>query len=502
MTRPTHIPVLTAAEMRDVDRRTIELGIPGNILMENAGHRVVEYLAAHYAPLAAHRIAVLCGKGNNGGDGYVIARQLHTRLHPAALHVISIFNDDQATEPRRMLEVTGCPVLDAIPPEARHATVVIDAVLGTGISGAARGRPLEAIREINTGFPLARVLAVDLPSGMHADSGRTEGEHARADATVTFTAPKPCHVLAPNCDRLGPLTITQIGSPANLMSEELLHLTNTAAFAHLLAPRPQESNKGTYGHALVVGGAEGKSGAAEMTGLAALRAGAGLVTVASSVVRLNTLELMTEPLPGTLADLRRLLDRRDVIAIGPGLGTSRSAVTLVRDAAENLPEPMVLDADALNALAGHTWRAPAAATRILTPHPGEMARLANLTVPEVQADRVAVARAYAETHNATVVLKGHRTVVATPDGHAFVNPTGSPGMATGGTGDILTGLIAGFLAQDSSHPLDAALAAVWLHGRAGELGAARLGEHSLLATDLLTYLPEAIRDIQNLANRD
>ncbi|MDZ4800322.1 MAG: NAD(P)H-hydrate dehydratase, partial [Bryobacteraceae bacterium] len=344
-------------------------------------------------------------------------------------------------------------------------------------------------------------VAVDLPSGMNADSGSTDGEFARADATVTFTAPKPCHVLGPNCDRLGKLRIGQIGSPGSLMSAVKLYLNDPADFVEVLRARDADSNKGRYGHVLVVGGAEGKSGAAEMTGVAALRAGAGLVTVASSVARLNTLELMTEGLPNSVAELERLTERRNVIAIGPGLGTSAAAVAMVREMVVRRSVPMVLDADALNALAGYDeWHAPEAGSRILTPHPGEMARLTGVSVAEVQADRLGVARRYASAHACTVVLKGHRTVVALPDGRAWVNPTGSPSMATGGTGDILTGMIAGLVAQQDS--LASVLAAVWLHGRAGEIGAKHLGEQCLLATDLLTYLPEAMSDARNLANRD
>lgn len=481
--------VLTAAEVRDVDRRTMELGISGPVLMENAGHRAVEFLVERFGALTGHRIVVLCGKGNNGGDGYVVARQLATRFRVASLHVVAAFPDD-VTEPRRMLEAVGCPVHSEITREMRHASIVVDAVLGTGVSGAARGRALEFIREINDGFPQARVFAVDVPSGMNTDSGISEGEVARADATITFTAPKLCHVLSPNCERIGAWRVGHIGSHASLMEDVRLHLLTPEYFRHVLAPRRPESNKGTYGHVLVVGGAEGKAGAAEMAGIAALRAGTGLVTVACSSDRLRYPELMT----ARLDNVDAALANRDVAAIGPGLGI---APDLALRAASDWAMPVVIDADGLNSLAGRSWRS-GKGLRVLTPHPGEMARLAGCTVAEVQRDRIGAATAFASKHDCCVVLKGHRTVVAFADGRAWVNPTGTPGMATGGSGDILTGLIAGLLAQS---PEDAAvLAAVWLHGRAGELGSADHGEHGLIATDLLDYLPEAIRDSRNVSN--
>ncbi|MBC8168018.1 MAG: NAD(P)H-hydrate dehydratase [Bryobacteraceae bacterium] len=489
--------VLTAAGMREVDQRTIGLGISGPILMENAGHRVVEFLAKRFSPVSQHRVVVLCGKGNNGGDGYVIARQLWTRFHPASLHVMAVFGED-VSEARRMLLATGCPVLTAISPEMRNATLVIDAVLGTGIEGPARGPALETIREINSGFPLARVIAVDVPSGMSTDGGSSDGEVARADATITFTAPKLCHVLSPNCDLLGEFQVAQIGSPAWLMENAVVHLSNPSYFRHLFVPRKADSNKGIYGHVLVAGGVEGKTGAAEMTAIAALRAGAGLVTVASDAERHDHPELMSIGRPQDLSQLAEQSKRMNVVAIGPGLGTGERDSKLVREAVTGAPQAMVLDADALNILAGFDWRS--AHVRVLTPHPGEMSRLAGKSVEEVQADRIGTAREFASSHNCILVLKGHRTVVALPDGRIWINSTGSPAMATGGTGDILTGLIAGTLARWRGDAIDAVLAAVWLHGRAGELGAARLTEDCLIATDLLTFLPEAIRECHSFSN--
>lgn len=487
--------VLTAAEMREVDRRTIELGISGPVLMENAGHRAVELLLRQFGSLRKHKIVVLCGKGNNGGDGYVVARQIFTRYRTGGLDVVAV-DPGERSEARTMLEATGCPVSDSITPAMRFATIVVDAVLGTGVAGAARGRALDYIREINTGFPNARVLAVDVPSGMNSDSGVSEGETARADATITFTAPKLCHVLAPNADAVGPWRVAHIGSPASLMDGVRLHLSTPDDFRALLQPRRSESNKGTYGHVLVVGGAPGKAGAAEMTGLAALRAGAGLVTVAAATNGFAVPELMTVPQMSGFPDLESRAERMNVLAIGPGLGTETPAPELVFDAVTRAKQICVIDADGLNVLAGRDWKSPQ--LRVVTPHPGEMARLAGRSVSEVQSDRIEVARAYAAEHTCLVVLKGHRTIVAMPDGRAWVNPTGTPALATGGSGDVLTGLIAGLLAQYPGEAEAAVLAAVYLHGLAAHLGAARWGDKSLIATDLLGYLPEAIRECQNV----
>ena len=484
--------VLTAAEMREVDRRTMELGISGPILMENAGHRVVEFLAERYGPLSAHRIVVLCGKGNNGGDGLVIARQLFTRFHPGSLDVV-LTDPDDTSEPACMLRAAGFEPVSEIRPEMRSATLVVDALLGTGLSGAARGRSLEFIREINSGFPLAKVIAVDIPSGLPSDGEPAAGEWARADATVTFTAPKVSHAIPPNCDRMGELRVGHIGSPASLLGSARLHLTEPADFRQLLRPRALDSNKGRYGHVLVVGGAEGKTGAAEMAGMAALRAGAGLVTVACSEARLRYPELMTAALPGDEAALRDVAARKNVIAIGPGLGTSAESRELVDRVLNEYEGILVMDADALNIVAGTPWK-HAGRFAVITPHPGEMSRLAGKTIEEVQADRTGTAAAYAHDRNCAVVLKGHRSVIALPDGRAWINPVDSPALGTGGTGDILTGLLAGMLAQFPDEALWAVLAGVYLHGSAGQIGAARIGEQPLIATDLLGFLPEAMRE--------
>ena len=500
--------ILTAAQMREVDRLTIERGIPGLILMENAGNRLVDFLCEAFAPLSEQRVVVVCGKGNNGGDGFVAARQLFTRKLCRELTVLELFDTkeltgDAATN-RQMLETCGCPVVRSLSNEARLANIVVDAILGTGLSGPVKeGAALDGIRLINREFPLAKKVAVDIASGFPSEKTKPTGEFVFADYTVTFVAPKIGNV--------GKFVVGQIGTPVDLCEKNenfRLNLTRASDICDLFGPRPTDSNKGMYGHVLVVGGSFGKSGAPAMAGFGAYRSGAGLVTVAVPKSALTTVaavrpELMTEPLGETasgrldFAECSKLLEmarKMTVLALGPGLGTEDETVRLVKALYEQVDIPAVVDADALNALAGslrHTSK-----TRILTPHPGEMSRLTGKSVKDVQADRVENAQQLASTSGATLVLKGDRTVIAFPDGGTWINPTGSPSMATGGTGDILTGMIAGMVAQ---HPKDwkrAVLAAVWLHGRCGELGAERWGEESMLATDLLDVLPAAMNEVR------
>lgn len=439
--------VLTAAQMREVDRLTIERGIPAEHLMERAGQRVFEVLESEFAPIEQQRAVVFCGQGNNGGDGQVLARLLRKRGVP--VEVVTADGTAQATD--------------------HSATIVVDALLGTGFRTPVEGRYLGLIRSINQDFPAAKVVAVDLPSAMMV----------RADITVTFTAPKVEHYLAPeSAQTVGRLIVAQIGSPAELVQSDL-EVSEAHDFAPLFRPRKKDANKGNFGHVLVIGGAHGKTGAAAMSGLAALRMGAGLVTVASSGGTFVP-ELMTE----SLEDFR--LERKTVIAVGPGLGPNRDLVEkLMKEAAV----PMVIDADGLNSIAGTDFRGRGVQT-ILTPHPGEMTRL----IGGKFTDRLATAREFAQKRNLCVVLKGYHTLIAFPDGRVWINPAGTPALAKGGTGDILTGLVAGMLAQFPSDLETAVRAAVWLHGRAGEIGAEELTEPCLIATDLLRFLPRAIRE--------
>jgi NAD(P)H-hydrate epimerase len=439
--------VVTIDQMREADRRTIESGISGGELMARAGTRVVEFLEREFAPLARQRVVIFCGSGNNGGDGLVAGRLLKTRVE--SLQLV------RAADPPGPVDKT--------------ATIVIDALLGTGARAPLTGRYAELVHSINHDFPRAKIVAVDIPSAMEV----------RADFTVTFAAIKAEAVLSPHADRAGKWIVADIGIPTAFL-ESTLELSEPADFAALFQPREQVSNKGDYGHVLVVGGAPGKTGAAAMAGLAALRAGAGLVTVACSDASRLVPELMTQSLDAVS------LERMTVLAIGPGLGAAKP---LVERLLEEAKIATVIDADALNAIAGTDFRGHGLAT-VLTPHPGEMARLIGHKV----VDRLAEARTFAQERNVCLVLKGFRTLIAFPDGNVWINPSGSPALAKGGTGDILTGLTAGCLAQFPAQPALAVRAAVWLHGRAGELAAQELTEHCVLATDLLRYLPGAIRE--------
>jgi len=489
-------PVLNASQMQAADRATAELGIPSVILMENAGQRVTDFLAMRFAPLSRQHIAVFCGKGNNGGDGLVAARQIYTRFSPASLSVVLLSDDlsGDAAANLRMLQAAGCPTTREAP---AYATLIVDALLGTGLTRAAEGPALEAIRRINTAYPAAQVVSIDLPSGIQSDTATLTGEHVRADATVTFTAPKPAQVLGPACYQMGELTVASIGTPAHLLSSDL-SLIESASIRSLFVPRQRNSNKGMYGHVLTVAGSPGRTGAAALCGLSALRAGAGLVTIASSPAALPLIagyspELMTEELTG---DILALAKKMTVLAVGPGLGTKPETASLVHRLFNESTLPAVFDADALNALAGKDFTGPGH-LRVLTPHPGEMSRLSRISVAEVQANRLEISRKFARERQVILVLKGDRTLIAFPDGRVWVNPTGSPSMATGGTGDVLTGLIAGMLAQ---HPQEAELAVaagVYLHGLSGEIGARHLTEQCFTATDLLRYLPDAIQQVQN-----
>jgi len=505
--------VLTAAQMREVDRLTIERGIPGIILMENAGIAVTDFLRRAFAPLEQQRIVVFCGKGNNGGDGFVVARQLFQHRWFEQLTVVEGFQADSLTgdaaQARSALAASGCPVVTTLPEAALNATIIIDAILGTGVNGPVTGRALELIQTINTRFPHASKVAVDIPSGFPSDLTSVEGEYVRADYTVTFTALKRSQALSPSYEAMGRLELAPIGTPDELCetdSQYNLHLTTKRDFATFFKARKKDSNKGLYGHVVVVGGSVGKSGAPAMSGLSALRVGAGLVTVGSAEGAISAIatvspEVMTEPLTQTSSgrvgnaaksEIETVLKNKTVLAIGPGLGTDAETVELVRKLFNEIDLPCVVDADGLNAIAGTDFRATK--TRILTPHPGEMSRLARKSTKDVQASRLEIAERFARDTNCVVVLKGDRTIIAFPDGETWINPTGSPAMSTGGTGDILTGMIAGMVAQ---HPSDwklAVVAAVWLHGRAGEIGGDVLGEQCLIATDLLRFLPDAMEE--------
>jgi ADP-dependent NAD(P)H-hydrate dehydratase / NAD(P)H-hydrate epimerase len=511
--------IVSRAEMRAIDRASSErFGVPSLSLMENAGSAVAERVLAHYRDV--HKIVVFCGKGNNGGDGFVAAR----RLHQAGMTVQVILLADRVD-----LRGDAAVMFDNLPMPAivvhSHedliservclnllADLYVDAILGTGFKPPVSGLYAEAIALLNASH--VPVVAVDIPSGADADAMTPQQTTvARADSIVAFTAARPAHVFSSLTS--GPTCVAEIGSPKETIVSSLqLNVITARDFASLIGPRPADSNKGKYGHVLVIGGSVGKAGSVAMAGISALRAGAGLATVATSESALPTVagfhpELMTEPLKetvegtiatGALERLGELAKGKSVLAIGPGISRFPETSELVRTLVKQSDIPIVLGADGLNAFEGRTNELSGKnRLMVITPHPGEMARLVGCSTVDVQKDRLGVARKIAREHELIVVLKGNRTLVVQPNGEAWVNTTGNPGMSTGGTGDILTGMVAGMFAQHRNDPLLAVCAAVHLHGLAGNVTRESLGEHSMVATDLLRGLPEAFRRAQRAA---
>lgn len=522
--------VLNTEQMREADRRTIhDLGLPSIVLMENAGRQTVAAMEAAFETLGSSRVAVVCGRGNNGGDGFVVARTLVQRgIETVVLLLGSVA--DITGDARTNLEVLGhigmtvVEITDAQEwelhfSEVSECDIVVDAILGTGFRGRLTGLYETVVADINElGVP---VVAIDLPSGLSADSAELSGEAVEATMTVTLAAPKIPLVFPPGETHAGDLVIADIGIPAPVIDElegPYLELLTRERMRGLLPARASESHKGDFGRVLIVAGSLGKTGAAHLAALGALRSGAGLVTVATPRSCLQILasmgaEYMTVPLEETpsgtvdYAALERVVDlEADVIAVGPGLGQEPGTAAFVQGLLERSGLPLVIDADGINAFAGDPERLAGrdGLEVVITPHPGEMARLVNGTAESVQQDRLRHAREFAGAHRLHVVLKGHRTIVAGPDGRSFVNLTGNPGMATGGTGDLLTGMIAAWLAQ----LLDAEAAcklSVYLHGAAGDLAESDEGQIALLATDIAGRLGDATLDLggrRRAANAD
>jgi len=511
------ISIVTAEQMRLLDDRTItQAHVPSLVLMERAGAGVVTQLEEQYGPMAGKTVTILCGKGNNGGDGFVVARLLRrkkSRVHVLLLASPTELSRDAKTMYQRFHRTAGRGAVtrpadtEAIQHRLSASDLVVDAVLGTGLSTAVTGLYRDAIEAMNTA---ARpTVAVDLPSGLHADSGAILGAAVRANMTVTFGLPKVGLYCGAGIDCAGKVHLVDIGIPPSFVDaigSRLLLLTASAARTALPARSPS-SHKGTFGHVGIIAGSVGKTGAAAMAALAALRIGTGLVTVAgpssvNDVLEAKLLEAMTIPMPDTKARTlaRSGLDRllafagaRDAVAIGPGLTTHPETVELVQEFVKRVDRPCVLDADALNALAGKaSLLTECTRPPIITPHPGEMARLeAEATTQSVNEDRLGTATRFARERGVFVILKGARTVIARPDGLAAICPTGNPGMATAGTGDALTGMVGGLLAQGLS-PWDAACTATYFHGLAGDLAAQHLGQAGMITRDLIRQIPHAL----------
>ncbi len=512
--------VLNAAQMRDADRQTVDdIGIPSMVLMENAGRQVVAALEAAYDDLPDRHVAVLCGCGNNGGDGFVVARTLYQRGVEVSVFVIGSLKTVKG-DARLNVEILGRLGITVVEiadeqawelhfSEISKCELIVDAIFGTGLKSPLAGMLETVVADINAS--LIPVISVDLPSGLSADHAEPIGDCIRAAITVTLAAPKLPLVLPPGESKAGNIVVADIGIPPAVIENlagPRLELLTREAMREMIQPREADSHKGDFGRVLLVAGSRGKTGAAHLAALGALRSGAGLVSIATPqssqpILAAMGAEYMTLPLEET-ADGRvaagaveRVLEfEQDVIAIGPGLGTGPDVTAFVEAVIERSEGPLVLDADALNALAADPDRLQGGGTRpiVITPHPGEMARLAGTSVEEVQASRLDVARDFAVAHQIYVVLKGYRTLVATPEGKVFINPLGNPGMATGGTGDVLTGVLAAWLAQ----LLDAEGAcklAVYLHALAGDLAEADEGEVAMTASDLAGHLGDAVLEL-------
>ena len=519
--------ILSSAEIREVDRLTTERhNTPSLTLMENAGAAVAQYCISRVETPGSAQILVLCGKGNNGGDGLVAARRLiqqGCRPHVVLLGSYEQVRGDARTNLDALIHaglkpasVTTLDQWGTIAASIPAPALVIDAILGTGLTQPVEGFLAKVVEDVNIRFPQARVVAVDLPSGLNADSHEVIGPAVRADVTLTMTAPKICHAFPPAAELVGEVRIIPVGSPRTLIEElstqKLTWLTETD-FSFVVAPRPPGSNKGAYGHALVIAGSIGKTGAAALAGRSALRAGAGLVTVATAasaqpVVAQSFPEIMTIPLPETQRGsidpssfdygvLDQAVQGKTIVAIGPGISTHPDTQEFARQVVARYRVPMILDADAVNAFVDHLAELQGEErTLVLTPHPGEFARLIKTTPQVVQADRRNFAREFATRHHVILVLKGFRTIVATPQGELLVCPTGNPGMAKGGSGDVLTGIMTGLFSQFPTVAAEqVAAAAVFLHGRAGDYARDRFGEIAMVAGDLIDCLPAVLRDL-------
>jgi NAD(P)H-hydrate epimerase len=513
--------VLTAEQMATVDRRAVEeLGVPSMILMENAAIGLADALGRHFPDAA--EVTLLCGPGNNGGDGLALARHLEARGYSYRVFLVAKKDPGgDAGHQLAILEKSGIEVERVLPESelgpvlaaCRGCDLVVDALFGTGLSRPLGGHFRDLVEGLS-GLPVP-ILAVDLPSGLDGSHADPPGLHLRAELTVTFAAPKVAHVFHPAAEATGELVVADLGVPAFLVDQAPgdLHLITAPELAPELARRRPDAHKGDFGHLLIVAGGPGKAGAAILAARAAVRSGAGLVTAAVPAPILQTvdggsLESMSLPLEadgaGVLArgaadQVLAAAEGKGAVAMGPGLGVAEGTVEAVRRLARELAVPLVLDADALNAHAGRLGDLrDRDAAAVLTPHPGEMGRLLGLGSKEVQADRPGAARRAAEESGAVVILKGHRTLVADPEGGIHVNPTGNPGMASGGSGDVLTGMVAAFLAQGYPPALAARLG-VYLHGLAGDVAIERIAPEALRAGDLIEALSESFERLRRSA---
>ncbi|UCH90901.1 MAG: NAD(P)H-hydrate dehydratase [Nitrospirota bacterium] len=509
--------LVTPEQMQELDRQTIQdAKIPGTTLMERAGTGVVTHLLQHFGPVKGKKIVVFCGKGNNGGDGLVVARLLKNK--GAHLTVILMapakeLSKDAKTMYRRLNKtitpshILALPSQETLAALTQDAHILIDGLLGTGLSSSVRDPYSTAISAMNASH--AYTVAIDIPSGLDSNTGAILSTAIQADLTVTFGYPKIGLYVGDAIDNVGHIEVVDIGIPIDFVQKlaPQSHLLTPELVSPLIPPRPQSSHKGSFGHAGVVAGSPGKTGAAALAALGAIRAGTGLVTAATPqtvapILESKLLEIMTLALPETsehllgpdaYTTLLRFCQNKSAVGFGPGLGVSPSITELLSQLLPQLEVPCVFDADALNNLASHldifsTLKQPP----ILTPHPGEMARLAAATSSKmINEDRIGIAKTFAIAHRVILVLKGANTVIANPQGQIAICPTGNPGMASAGMGDVLTGVITGFLAQGLT-AWNAARSGVYIHGLAGDLATLTVGEPGLIASDLISAIPHAL----------
>lgn len=515
--------IVTPAQMNSIDKSTInDYGIPGLLLMENAAAAVASEAVSMLGDSAGSVITAVAGRGNNGGDAFAAARLLHGKGYDVRVFLAGSkagISGDALTNMSmlekigiRIIEINDIEDISLLNANLRESQLILDGVFGTGLSRDVGGIAASAIESMNlSGKP---ILSIDIPSGIDGTDGSIRGVCIKADTTVTFCMPKLGLVLNPGCEYAGRLNVADIGIPRCVIAAQDIwtEIIDAGMVSGLIPQRKPDSNKGSYGRAFIVSGSAGMTGSGRLACTAALRVGAGLVYAGvpeslSGIYGSALTEPVIIPLPdggkGYLSEASEagIIERTggmDAVAIGPGLSTAEGVKRLVEKVIAECEAPMVLDADALNVISGNTEiLKQLKKDAVITPHPGEMARLTGLTVSEVQKDRVGTAERFASEYGVVTVLKGNRTVVAAPDGSIFINPTGNAGMATAGTGDVLTGVIAGLIAQGASVK-EAAVAGVYLHGLAGDLAADSMGMHGMLAGDVARHLPYAMKELLKL----
>ena len=510
------LTVVTAEQMKVMDRWAIEkMGIPGVVLMENAGTAIVRRLQEFLPDLSSKKVIIFCGKGNNGGDGFVIARhltQLGANTTVLLAGTLADLKGDAKTSSisAKNLEIPiqelNADNIDSFDHKLRHADIVVDALFGTGLSKPVTGFMETVINKINRHEKYT--ISVDINSGIDSDSGTLIGPHVLSDITFALASMKKSHLLHPAAGAMKKVEVLDIGVPARYDKDIQTHLLEEKDIKSIFQSRQPDAHKGNYGHVLILAGSKGNTGAAGLTALAALRSGCGLCTLAlpetcQKAFELNPMEVMTVPLPETPSGslsikakepILKLIEGKAIVALGPGLSTDPETVDLIGELLPLIQIPLILDADAINALENNINWLENINTAVLTPHPKEMSRLTKLSTQEIQENRINVTTQFAKKHSLILLLKGAPSLIGTPDGKVYINSTGNPGMATGGSGDVLTGIIAGLAAQNISLK-NASLAGAYIHGYTGDLFSESESQTSLIAGDLLRNLPEALKRV-------